>query len=326
MDRRRFLAYGLVAPSLATLAQQQERVRRIGLLLPVAKDDSDYPELVGAFLSTLKQLGWDDGRNLRVETRWAGGGAEMNRRYAAELVTLAPDVILASGASAAGPLLQETRTIPVVFTIVPDAVGAGFVDNLARPGGNATGFISFDYGIGAKWLELLKEIAPRVKRVGVVRDSTTTAGVGQWGAIQTAAPRFGMEASSINLKDAPDLERAVAAFARPGSAGLIVTSSGLAMAHRDAIVASATKNRLPAVYYADGFVATGGLASYGSERRDQFRRAAGYVDRILKGERPGDLPVQAPVKYELLVNIKAAQAIGVTLSQTLLMRADRVIQ
>ena len=325
MDRRRFLAYGLAAMPLVTLAQQPERTRRIGLLLPVAKGDSDYPELVAACLSGLKQLGWEEGRNLRVETRWAGGGAELNRRYAAELVAMAPDVVLASGASAAGPMLQATRTIPVVFTIVPDAVGAGFVDNLARPGGNATGFISFDYGIGAKWLELLKDIAPRVKRVGVVRDSTTTAGVGQWSAIQTAAPKFGMETSPINLRDAAELERAVAAFARSGNAGLIVTSSGLAMAHRDTIVASATKHRLPTVYYADGFVATGGLASYGSERRDQFRRAAGYVDRILKGEKPGELPVQAPVKYELIVNMKAAQAIGLTLSQTLLMRADRVI-
>ena len=326
MDRRKFLACSLVAVPLAAGAQQRDRMRRVGMLLPVTKGDSDYPDLVAAFLSGLRQAGWEEGRNLRVETRWAGGSADMNRKHAAELVALAPDVILASGASAAGPLLQETRTIPVVFTIVPDAVGAGFVDNLARPGGNATGFISFDYDIGAKWLELLKEIAPNLKRVGVVRDSTTTAGVGQWSAIQTAAPRFGMEATPINLKDAAELERAVTAFARSGNGGLIVTSSGLAMAHRDAIVASATKHRLPAVYYAEGFVASGGLASYGSDRRDQFRRAAAYVDRILKGEKPGELPVQAPVKYELIVNLRAAKATGVTLTQTFLLRADRVIQ
>ena len=296
------------------------------MLLPATADDSEYPTLVDAFVRGLQQLGWADGRNVRIDIRWAGGGADSNRRYAAELVTLAPDVIVAAGNSSAGPLLQATRTIPIVFTIVPDPVGAGLVDSLARPGGNATGFTSFAYDIGGKWLELLKEIAPRVTRAAVIRDSATTAGVGQWSAIQTAAPSFGMEASPINLRDARELERSVATFARSANGGLIVTSSGLAISHRDTIVMQAAKHRIPAVYYSRAFVAAGGLISYGSDRVDQFRSVAGYVDRILKGEKPADLPVQAPTKYELVINLKSAKALGLAVPTSLLSRADEVIE
>ena len=296
------------------------------MLLPATADDSEYPTLVDAFVRGLQQLGWADGRNVRIDIRWAGGGADSNRRYAAELVTLAPDVIVAAGNSSAGPLLQATRTIPIVFTIVPDPVGAGLVDSLARPGGNATGFTSFAYDIGGKWLELLKEIAPRVTRAAVIRDAATTAGVGQWSAIQTAAPSFGMEASPINLRDARELERSVATFARSANGGLIVTSSGLAISHRDTIVMQAAKHRIPAVYYSRAFVAAGGLISYGSDRVEQFRSVAGYVDRILKGEKPADLPVQAPTKYELVINLKSAKALGLAVPTSLLARADEVIE
>ena len=328
MRRREFMALagGAATWPLAARAQQGERMRRVGLLLPATAGDSEYPTLVNAFVRGLQQLGWTDGRNVRIDTRWAGGGADTNRRYANELVALAPDVIVAAGNSAAGPLLQATRAIPIVFTIVPDPVGAGLVDSLARPGGNATGFTSFAYDIGGKWLELLKEIAPRVTRVAVIRDSTTTAGVGQWSAIQTAAPLFGMEASPINLRDAGELERTVSTFARTANGGLIVTSSGLAISHRDTIIMQAAKYRLPAVYYSRGFVSAGGLISYGSDRVDQFRSAAGYVNRILKGEKPADLPVQAPTKYELVINLKTAKTLGITMSLSLLARADEVIE
>jgi putative ABC transport system substrate-binding protein len=271
-------------------------------------------------------LGWTQGRNVRIDTHWAGGDPEGNRKHAEELKTLAPDVIMAAGNASAGPLLQVTRTIPIVFTIVPDPVGAGLVDNLARPSGNATGFTSFAYDIGGKWLGLLKEVAPQVTRVAVLRDSTMTAGVGQWSAIQTAAPSFGLEATPINLSKASELERAISEFARSPNGGLIVTSSGLSIGFRDVIVSQAAQKKLPAVYYARPFVSAGGLISYGSDRVDQFRQAARYVDRILKGEKPGDLPVQAPSKYELIINLKAAKAIGLTVPPTLLARADEVIE
>jgi putative ABC transport system substrate-binding protein len=263
---------------------------------------------------------------MRIDIRWAGGDVESNRRYAEELVALAPDVIMASGNASAGPLLQATRTIPVVFTIVPDAVGAGLVDSLARPGGNATGFTSFGYDIGGKWLELLKEIAPHVTRVAVLRDAALSAGVGQWSAIQTAARSFGMEAMPISLNDARELEGAISKFAQLANGGLIITSSGLSIRHRDTIIMQAVKQKLPAVYYARGFVAAGGLLSYGSDRVDQFRSGAVYVDRILKGEKPGDLPVQAPTKYQLVINLKTAKALGLTMPSSLLARADEVIE
>ncbi len=256
----------------------------------------------------------------------AGGSADGLRKNASELAALAPDIILASGNSAVGPLLQATRTIPVVFVIVPDPVGAGFVDSLARPGGNATGFESFEYGIGGKWLQLLKEIAPRLTRIAVFRDATISAGIGQWGAIQTAAPSFGLEVTPINLRDSNEIERAVAVFARQANGGLIVTSSGLSIQHRELIIALAAQHKLPTVYYAGAFVKAGGLISYGPDRAEQFQRAAAYVDRILKGENPSDLPVQSPTKYELVVNLKTAKGLGIDVPPTVLARADEVIE
>ena len=329
MRRREFITLVSGAASarpLAALSQPAERLRRVGVLLPATADDSEYPTLVTAFVDQLQRLGWIDGRNIRIDIRWAGGGVDANRRHAAELVALAPDVIMAAGNSSAGPLLQTTRTVPVVFTIVPDAVGAGLVDSLARPGANATGFTSFAYDIGGKWLELLKEIAPRVTRVAVLRDPALTAGVGQWSAIQTAAPSFGMEATPINLSDARELERAISNFARSANGGLIITSSGLSIKHRDTIIMQAAEQKLPAVYYGRGFVAAGGLLSYGSDRVEQFRSAAVYVDRILKGEKPGNLPVQSPTKYQLVINLKTIRALGLTLPSSLLARADEVIE
>ena len=302
-------------------AQQGERMRRIGVLMGFAEDNAD-----AQFLQSLQQLGWTDGRNVRIDTRWGGGDAERHRRYAAELVTLTPDVILASSSPALGPLLQATRTIPIVFTVITDPVGAGFVDSLARPGGNATGFTSFEYGNSGKWLELLKEIAPHVTRVAVLRDAAIAAGIGQFGAIQSAAPSLGVEVSALNVRDAGEIERAFAAFARSSNGGLIVTSSALAYIHRNLIITLAARHKLPAVYNNRYFVTGGGLVSYGPDRIDQFRRAAGYVDRILKGEKPADLPVQAPTKYELIINMKAAKAIGLDVPATLLARADEVIE
>jgi ABC-type uncharacterized transport system substrate-binding protein len=328
MRRREFISLvggAAVVWPLAARGQQGERVRRLGMLLPATPDDSEYPMLVKAFVAGLQQLGWTEGRNIRIDIRWAGGGADANRKYAEELVKLAPDVIMASGNASAGPMLQATRTIPIVFAIVPDPVGAGLVDSLGRPSGNATGFTSFAYDIGGKWLGLLKEIAPHVTRVAVIRDSTISAGVGQWSAIQTAAPSFGVEVTPINLSSAGELERALLEFARSPNGGLIVTSSGLAISFRDLIVRQAAQQRLPTVYYSRGFVSAGGLISYGSDRIDQFRNAAGYVDRILKGEKPTNLPVQAPTKYELVINLKAAKALGLTAPPSLLARADEVI-
>ncbi len=329
MRRRDFItgfAGSAAAWPLLARAQQGDRLRRIGVLLPATPEDSEYPSLANAFVGALAQLGWTEGRNLRIDIRWASGRADSIRKHASELVALAPDVIVAPGASTAGPLLQITRIIPVVFTIVPDPVGAGFVDSLARPGGNATGFTSFEYGIGGKWLELLKEVAPRVTRVGVVRDSAITAGIGQWSAIQTAAPALGLEASPINLRGPAELERDVAAFARSTNGGMIVTSSGLAISLRDVIIAQAAKHKLPTLYYSRAFVLSGGLVSYGSDRFEQFRNAAGYVDRILRGEKPANLPVQNPTKYELTINLKTAKALSLAVPPMLLARADEVIE
>jgi putative tryptophan/tyrosine transport system substrate-binding protein len=329
MRRREFITLlggAAVAWPLAVRAQQPERMRRIGVLHTPAADDPVGQARNAAFLQGLGQLGWTDGRNVRIETRWPAGDAARIRRYAEELVALAPDVILATGSASVGPLLQATRAVPIVFVVVPDPVAAGFVDSLARPGGNATGFINFEYGIGAKWLEVLKEIAPGVRRVAVVRDPALAVGAGQFGAIQAAAPSFGIELSPVNVRDAAEIERGVAAFARTSNDGLIVTGSALAVVHRDAIVAAAARHKLPAVYPFRTFVADGGLISYGPDFNDQFRRAAGYVDRILKGEKPADLPVQTPTKYELLINLKAAKALGLEVPPSLLARADEVIE
>jgi len=300
-------------------------MRRIGLLQGLAADDPVAQANNAAFVQGLQQLGWTDGRNLHVDFRFGAGNAANVRKYAEELVALAPDVILAVS-QGLGPLLQATRTIPIVFTIVPDPVGAGFVESLSRPGGNATGFLMLEYSLCGKWLELLKEIAPSVTRAAVLRDSSDPAGVGQFAVIQSAAPGVGVDVSPINLRDAAEIERAVAAFAQTANGGLIVTTSALSVVHRDLIVALAAQHNLPAVYSERFYVAAGGLISYGPNFRDQFRRAAGYVDRILKGEKPADLPVQAPTKYELVINLKTAKALGLELPTSLLARADEVIE
>ena len=300
-------------------------MRRIGALAGI-EDDAEGRARFASFQQGLKQLGWTHGRNVQIDYRFGGGDADNIRKHAVELAALAPDVILAAGAAAVGPVLQATRTVPIVFVIVPDPVGAGFVDSLARPGGNATGFINFEYSVGAKWLELLKAVAPSVTRVAVLRDAFITAGTGQFGAIQSAAPSVGVEVSPVNVRDAGEIERAVAAFARSSNGGLIVTGSALAVVHRDLIIALAARHKLPAIYFERNFVASGGLVSYGPDYLDQFRRAASYVDRILKGEKPADLPVQAPTKYKLVINLKTAKAAGLTMPSTLLATADEVIE
>jgi putative tryptophan/tyrosine transport system substrate-binding protein len=329
MQRREFITLlGGVAAMwpLAARAQQADRMRRVGILLPAAADDAAYQARVGAFLQALALLGWSIGRNVRIDTRWGAANAADIRRHAAELAALAPDVILAFGSSTVGPLLQATRTVPIVFPGVIDPVGAGFVDSLARPGGNATGFLLFEYSLSGKWLELLKEIAPGVTRVAVLRDPATPSGTGQFGVIQAVASSLRVEVSPVNTRDAGEIERAVAAFARSPNGGLVVTGSGAAIVHRGLIITLAARYRLPAVYFERSFVATGGLMSYGPDFLDQFRRAAGYVDRILKGEKPADLPVQAPTKFELVINLKTAKALGLTVPPTLLGTADEVIE
>jgi putative tryptophan/tyrosine transport system substrate-binding protein len=311
---------------LGARAQQPERMRRIGVLMTTAADDPEGQARLAALLQGLQQLGWIDGRNARIDIRWAAGNSDYTRKYAAELLALAPDVILAAGSQSVGPLLQATRTMPIVFVHVPDPVGAGFVDSLSRPGGNATGFTAFEYATSGKWLELLKEIAPGVTRVAVIRDSAITGGIGQWGAIQAMAPSVGVEVIPVNMRDAGEIERSVTAFAREANGGLILTASGSAFVHHDLIIALAARHKLPAVYFERFFVANGGLISYGPELRDQYRRAAAYVDRILKGEKAADLPVQAPTRYDLVINLKTAKALGLDVPPTLLARADEVIE
>jgi putative ABC transport system substrate-binding protein len=325
--RREFLTFiggALIAKPLRAHAQG-ERVRRIGVLLPSAADDPEYQARMKAFSERLAQLGWVEGRNIQIEKRWGVADPERTRNLAAELVALAPDVILAPGSSSTGPLLQATSTIPIVFATIPDPVAAGYVESLSRPGGNATGFASFEYSIGGKWLELLKEIAPGITRVAVIRDNTTPAGVGQVSAVQTAAASLHVELAVINFRSPGELEKAVAAFARPAS-GLIIAQGGATVVHRKLIIALAAKHRLPTLYQGRHFVTIGGLVSYGTDRVDQYRQAAGYVDRILKGEKPADLPVQTPNKYELVINLKTAKALGLSVPPSLLARADEVIE
>jgi len=327
MTRREFITLvggAAVAWPLAARAQQPDQMRRIGVLLPAAADDSEWQARVGAFLQALQQLGWSDGRNVRIDYRWAAGDAGRFHRYAEELLALGPDVILASATPSVQALQQATRTVPIVFAIVADPVGAGLVDSLARPGGNVTGFTPFEYGISGKWLELIKEVAPRVTRVAVLRD--LTIGLAQLGAIQSVAPSLGIELRPVNVRDADEIERSIASFAQGSNGALIVTASTSAIIHRELITTLAARNKLPAVYYTRYWVAGGGLMSYGPDFRDQFRRAAGYVDRILKGEKPADLPVQAPTKYELVINLKTAKALGLELPATVLARADEVIE
>jgi putative ABC transport system substrate-binding protein len=328
MRRRDFITLlgTAVAWPVAARAQQREQMRRIGVLMNLGSDDAEGQARNAAFLQGLQELGWTVGRNVRIEYRWGAGDAELFRRHASELVALAPDVILASGGAVLPSLLQATRTVPIVFTGTPDPVGAGFVESLARPGGNATGFTPWEYGIGAKWLELLKEIAPGTTRAAVVRDPAIATGVGMWGAIQTAAPSLGVELRPLGVRDAGEIERAITAFAGSPNGGLIVTGSTLASVHRDLITMLAARHRLPAIYFFRYFVTGGGLISYGADSIDPYRRAAGYVDRILKGEKPADLPVQAPTKYELVINLKTARALGLEVPPTLLARADEVIE
>jgi putative ABC transport system substrate-binding protein len=311
---------------LGVLAQQQERVRRIGVLQGLAANDPEGQARIAAFLQALQQLGWIDGSNIQIVHRFTDGDADRARAYAAELVALAPDLVLTSGASTVGTMLQVSRAVPVVFVGAADPVGAGFVDSLSHPGGNVTGFTSYEYSMSGKWLELLKEIAPGVKRVAVLRDPAISAGTGQFGSIQTAAPSLGVELTPINVRDAAEIERAVTAFVRSGDGGLIVTTSALVLAHRNLIITLADRRKLPAVYYARFYVTNGGLVSYGPDYVDQYRRAAEYVDRILKGEKPADLPVQAPTKYELVINLNTAKALGLDVPPTLLARADEVIE
>jgi putative ABC transport system substrate-binding protein len=298
----------------------------VGVLMNLAADDSQAQARMAAFAHSLQQSGWTDGHNVRIDIRWGAGDADRIRRYSAEMAKIAPDVILAVGSGIVGPLLQTTRAIPVVFTQVPDPVGAGFVDSLARPGGNATGFTSFEYSLSAKWLELLKQIAPGVTRVAVLRDPAASGGIGQWGAIQTAAQAFGVELIPVNVRDAAEIERGIAAFARSANGGLIVTGTAFTTVHRDLIVTLAARHKLPAVYFVRYFVTGGGLISYGADLIDQYQRAAGYVGRILRGAKPADLPVQAPTKYELVINLKTAKTLGLNVPPTVLVRADEVIE
>ncbi len=327
MRRRDFIVgLGGAAAVWPVGARTQQPIRRIGVLMSTASDDPESPPRIAAFLRGLQQLGWTDGRNVRLDTRWAPGDADLQRRYAAELVALTPDVILATASPTVVALQAATRTIPIVFAHAADPVGAGLVDSLARPGGNATGFTLFEYGISAKWLELLKEFAPRVTRVAVLRDPATAAGMGQFGAIQSVAPSFGVELRPVNVRDPGEIERAITNFAAEPNGGLIVTANPLATVHRGLIIALAARHRLPAVYISSFFVAGGGLISYGPDLVDHYQRAAGYVDRILKGEKPADLPVQAPTKYALAINLKTAKTLGLNVPPPLLARADEVIE
>jgi putative tryptophan/tyrosine transport system substrate-binding protein len=330
MIRRRTFIAGLGAAAawpLAARAQQPERMRRIAVLQGGGDRDDPRSQLsTAAFQQTLQQLGWTDGRNVKVDYRWPAGDADKARKYAAELVALAPDVFLAVGVPSLVRLSQATRTVPIVFVGVSDPVGAGYVDSLSRPGGNITGSMLYEYDLAAKWLELLKEIAPAVTRAAVLRDPAITAGIGQFAVIQYVSRSVGVEVSPVDVRDLPEIERGVAAFARSANGGLIVAGSPLSIVHRERIVALAARDKLPAVYWERFFVTAGGLISYGPDQIDQFRGAASYVDRILRSEKPADLPVQAPTKYELFINLKTAKALGLQVPPTLLSRADEVIE
>ena len=313
-----------VAWPLAVHAQQGERARRIGVLMNLVADDAEGQARIAAFLQGLQQLGWTDGGNVRIDYRWAAG--DRFQRYAEELLALAPDVILASATPSVQALQRTTRTVPIVFAVVSDPVASGFVQSLARPGGNTTGFMQFEFGLSGKWLELLKQVAPDVTRAAVLRDPDVGSGTTQFAVIQAMAPLLKVEVNQLNVRDPSEITRAVEAFARSPNGGLIVTASGLAVRHRELIITMAARHKLPAVYFDRPFVAAGGLISYGPDQIDQYRQAAGYVDRILRGEKPADLPVQAPTRYELVINLKTAKAIGLEVPPTVLARADEVIE
>jgi putative ABC transport system substrate-binding protein len=329
MRRRDFITLvggAAAAWPFAARAQQNDRVRRIGVLMNLTADDPETRARLAAFVQGLRELGWEEGRNIRIDYRWGAGDTDRHPINAAELVALAPDVILAHGSTIMGPLQRATRTVPIIFVSVSDPVAGGFAASLARPGGNATGFTSIDYAMSGKWLQLLKEIAPEVTQAGVLRDPGQVAGGGQLGAIQAVAPLVKVESRALGVRDTGEIERAITAFARQPNGGLVITTSALAQIHRDQIIALAAKYRLPAVYPYRRFVTSGGLMSYGPKIVDQYRRAAGYVDRILKGEKPADLPLQTPTTYELAINLKTAKALGLTVPQALLARADEVIE
>jgi ABC-type uncharacterized transport system substrate-binding protein len=325
-DFIRMIGSGAATWPLVAHAQQRERMRRIGVLLPATADDTHYQTWLGAFLQGLTHSGWNIGQNVQVDIRWATASADAVRRNAAELVALAPEAIFAPGASSVGPLLQATRTIPIIFAVVADPVGAGFVDSLARPGHNATGFMNFEYSLSGKWLELLKQIVPTLTRVAVLRDAGIPSGPAQFGVIQAIAPALRVEIIQINLRNTAEIEPAIADFASSSNGGLIIAASGLAYIHRDRIIKLAAERRLPAIYFDRSFVAAGGLVSYGPDQVGQCRLAAGYVDRILKGEKPADIPVQAPTKYELVINLKTAKALALAVPPSVLAQANEVIE
>jgi len=330
MRRREFVGLcGAVAATwpIALRAQQGERVRRIGVLMASTLDDPESQARIAAFQQSLQQLRWIDGRNVSIDTRWATTNPDDIRRHAAELAALTPDVILAgTGTATVAPLLQATRTVPIVFALVIDPVGAGFVDSLARPGGNATGFTVFEYGMSGKWLELLKQLSPAVTRAAVLRDPTIASGIGQFAAVQAVAPSLGVDLSAVDVRDAGEIERAITAFARSSNGGLIVTANALATRHRELIITLAAQHRLPAVYPYRRFVDDGGLVSYGPDFVDQYRQAAGYIDRVLKGEKPAEMPVQAPIKYGIVINLKTIKSLGLTVPPAVLARADEAIE
>jgi len=312
--------------SIKARAQQSSQTKHLGVLMNQSADNLEAQRRVAAFLQGLQEAGWVVGRNLRMDIRWGGGDVDQLGRYAAELVSLAPDVILGQGSSTMRPLLQVTRTVPIVFPVSSDPVGAGFVDSLARPGGNATGFMLFEFSLAGKWLELLKETVPTITRVAVLRDANQGSGTSMYAIIQALAPSLGVEVTPVNMRDTGEIERAIEVFNRVSNGGLIVTAAGSVELRRDLIIALATRYKLPAVYYERSFVSAGGLISYGPNEIDNYRRAASYVDRILKGEKPADLPVQAPTKYETVINLKTAKALGITVPLSLLGRADEVIE
>ena len=328
MKRREFVTLlgGAAAWPLAVRAQQRERIRLVCILEAISPDTPSAKERSAAFAEGLQQLGWTPGRNVRLEVRWGGGDGAATQKYAAELAAPAPDVIVAAGGASAEMVLKITHTIPVVFVIAPDPVGSGFVESLSKPGANATGFMMFEYNLCGKWLELLKEIAPTVTHAAVLRDHGNATGIGQFAVIQSVAPSVGIEVSPIDLRESSEIERAIARFAQKPNAGIILPASATGAANVNSIIAAAARYKLPAVYVQRAFVVAGGLISYGSNFPDQYRRAAGYVDRILKGEKPADLPVQAPTKYELVINLTTAKALGIEMPPTLLARADEVIE
>ena len=329
MKRREFITLLCGAATtwpLAANAQQQEGMRRIGMLTGIAGEDVQTKARIAAFLQELQKLGWTEGRNFRMDIRAGAGNLATIRKYAADLVALAPDVIVVSGTTPVTLLLEATHKVPIVFTVVVDPMGAGFVNKLSRPGGNVTGFMNFDYSLSGKWVELLKQVAPGVTQVAVLRDTSSSGGIGQFAVIQAVAPSLGLEASTINVGDPREMDRAVTEFAREPNGGLIVTAAPSTVVHRDLIIALAARHKLPAVYFDRTPVAEGGLISYGADLVGQFRQAASYVDRILRGEKPANLPVQAPNKYELVINLKTAKALGLTIPPSVLARADEVIE